>query len=234
MTAPMRRAPRSMRQGAAAGLHRTPLLGRVDRCGHILTPIRRRNRCHWLVLPWVALGLLQGVGSAQTLRGSAASLDRQTAQAERHDFTYLSGTRQLRRFVNAGLLVAIGGNRDYTLHAVSFPVARPQVRLFIERLAAQVSPGVYRATGGDQPDPSAIAPTPQCLRVVRPSDRDGYRPSSSRRDLPAVAGAHAPLFGVPRGARSDGRTPPAALSRRPFPRPIRGVCRPPVQRAGNR
>lgn len=137
MPAPMRRAPRSMRQGAAAGLHRTPLLGRVDRCGHILTPIRRRNRCHWLVLPWVALGLLQGVASAQTLRGSAASLDRQTAQAERHDFTYLSGTRQLRRFVNAGMLVAIGGNRDYTLHAVSFPVARPEVRLFIERLAAQ-------------------------------------------------------------------------------------------------
>ncbi len=89
----------------------------------------------------LAVGLLlggaRGVVSAQSLRGSAASLDRQVAQARRHDFTHLASARELRRFVDAGLLVHVAGNRDYTLVDVSFPFARPEARLFIERLSAQ-------------------------------------------------------------------------------------------------
>ena len=89
----------------------------------------------------LAVGLLlggaQGGVSAQSLRGSAASLDRQVAQARQHDFTHLESARQLRRFVDAGLLVHVAGNRDYTLVDVSFPFARPEARLFIERLSAQ-------------------------------------------------------------------------------------------------
>ena len=97
----------------------------------------RRRRC---LTPLLAAGLLlggvQGI-SAQSLRGSSASLDRQVAQARRHDFTHLTGPAQLRRFVDAGLLVHVAGNRDYTLVDVSFPFARPEVRLFIERLSSQ-------------------------------------------------------------------------------------------------
>ena len=93
----------------------------------------------------MVFGLLHGGASAQSLRGSASSLDLQTAQAARHDFTYLPGTAQLRRFVDAGLLVSVGGNRDYTLKDVSFPFARPAAKLFIERLAGQ-----YRRACGER------------------------------------------------------------------------------------
>ncbi len=90
------------------------------------------------------LGGVQGL-SAQSLRGSRASLDRQVAEARRHDFTHLTGAAQVRRFVDAGLLVHVAGNRDYTLVDVSFPFARPEVRLFIERLASQ-----YREACGER------------------------------------------------------------------------------------
>ena len=88
----------------------------------------------------LAAGLLLGGvhgGAAQSLRGSSASLDRQVDQSRRHDFTHMAGPAQLRRFVDAGLLVHLPGNRDYTLVDVSFPFARPEVRLFVERLASQ-------------------------------------------------------------------------------------------------
>jgi LysM repeat protein len=74
---------------------------------------------------------------AQTLRGSAASLDRQNAQARAHSFTYLGTPEQVRRFVAEGYLVPVVSNGDFDVHQVSFPYARPEVRLFLERLAAQ-------------------------------------------------------------------------------------------------
>ena len=97
---------------------------------------RRRRSLTPLLAAGLLLGAAQGV-SAQSLRGSSASLDRQVAQARQHDFTRLTGAAQLRRFVDAGLLVHLSGNRDYTLVDVSFPFARPEVRLFIERLSSQ-------------------------------------------------------------------------------------------------
>ena len=107
----------------------------------------RRGELTARVSPWrrslfllLAAGLLLGgvqTGAAQSLRGSSASLDRQVAQARQHDFTHLTGPAQVRRFVDAGLLVHLPGNRDYTLVDVSFPFARPEVRLFIERLSSQ-------------------------------------------------------------------------------------------------
>jgi len=90
-----------------------------------------------LILLCVLLGFGSAVVAGQSLRGSAASLDAQTSQAERHDFTYLRGTVQVRQFVDAGILVAVDGNHDYTLKDVSFPFGRPEVKLFIERLSGQ-------------------------------------------------------------------------------------------------
>jgi hypothetical protein len=89
-------------------------------------------------------GPLNRAASAQSLRGSVASLDLQSIQADRHDFTYLPGTVELKRFVDAGILVPVSGNRDYRLKDVSFPFARTEVRLFIERLAGQ-----YRLACGE-------------------------------------------------------------------------------------
>ena len=75
--------------------------------------------------------------SAQSLRGSPSSLDRQNRQARQHDFTFLRRASQLERFVDAGLLVPLEDDTHYRLHDVSFNVARPEVKLFIERLSKQ-------------------------------------------------------------------------------------------------
>lgn len=74
---------------------------------------------------------------AQSLRGSPASLDRQNREARQHDFTFLRRPGQLERFVDAGLLVPLEERGPYLLHDVSFNVARPEVKLFVERLSRQ-------------------------------------------------------------------------------------------------
>ena len=92
---------------------------------------------HLAVVLAVAGVLCGAVASAQSLRGSSSSLDRQVSAAKRHDYTFLSDPGQLRRFVQSGILVPVDENQDYRLKDVSFPFTRPAVRLFIERLAAQ-------------------------------------------------------------------------------------------------
>jgi LysM repeat protein len=83
--------------------------------------------------------------SAQSLGGSPASLDRQAAQARAHDFSYLETGSRVRTFVDAGYLVAVRANRDFEFYAVSFPYARREVALFIERLSSQ-----YRTACGEK------------------------------------------------------------------------------------
>lgn len=82
---------------------------------------------------------------AQNLRGSAASLDRQNAQAQAHNFTYLATPADVYRYVELGYLVPVPANADMEVHNVSFPYARPEVRLFLERLSSQ-----YRAACGER------------------------------------------------------------------------------------
>ncbi len=82
---------------------------------------------------------------AQSLRGSGASLDRQNRQAAQHDFSRLRDANQVQRFVDAGLLVPVSDAADNWLKAVSFPVARPAVKLLIQRLGSQ-----YRAACGER------------------------------------------------------------------------------------
>ena len=130
-----------------------------------------------LLLVWPAPS-----AEAQSLRGSATSLDRQNAQAFRHDFTFLRTPSQLERFVRAGLLVPVRDTQDYWLKQVSFPYTRPEVRLFIGRLAAQ-----YRRACGErlvvtsltrpyshQPrnaSPRSVHPTGMALDLRRPANR---------------------------------------------------------------
>jgi len=82
---------------------------------------------------------------AQDLRGSRASMDLQERQAVAHDFTYLRNADQVRRFVANGFLVPLRGNADYEIHGVSFPYARPEVQLFVQRLSSQ-----YRSACGEK------------------------------------------------------------------------------------
>ena len=95
----------------------------------------------------LALALLAGAlpAHAQSLRGSGASLDRQNRVAREHDFTFLRTASQVRTFGERGWLVRVAPNRDFSLHAVSFPYARPEVATFVERLASQ-----YRQACGEK------------------------------------------------------------------------------------
>jgi hypothetical protein len=125
---------------------------------------------------WGAGLVLAGVlvfgppASAQSLRGSASSLDQQNRQALRHDFTYLTRRHDVARFVDAGLLVPVEGNAHYKLTDVAFRVARPEVRLFVERLAAQ-----YHRTCGTRlvvtslTRPKAYQPSNASARSVHPT-----------------------------------------------------------------
>jgi hypothetical protein len=106
----------------------------------------------------------------QSLRGSPASLDRQNQQASSHDFTFLSRRQDVARFVGAGLLVPLEGSSHYELTNVSFKVARPEVRLFVERLSSQY----VRACGSplvvtSLTRPKALQPRNASTRSVHPT-----------------------------------------------------------------
>jgi hypothetical protein len=90
----------------------------------------------------VALSLIPSLAAAQ-LRGSYASVARQHRVAERNDFTFLRTAADVRRFVDAARLKRVTSGKHVVVKNVAFPFARPQVKLFIERLAAQF----HAATG---------------------------------------------------------------------------------------
>ena len=75
--------------------------------------------------------------ASASLRGGSSSMARQRRAAAQHEFTFLRNPNQVRRFVQKGFLVPVPGNRNYELAGVSFPYARPEVKLFVERLSSQ-------------------------------------------------------------------------------------------------
>ncbi|HEX6903400.1 MAG TPA: DUF5715 family protein [Thermoanaerobaculia bacterium] len=85
--------------------------------------------------------------TAQSLLGSRSSMLRQNEAAREHDYSYLRTSSDVYRFVDRGLLVKLRGNSDYALASgyVSFPYARPEVKLFVERLSDQ-----YREACGEK------------------------------------------------------------------------------------
>ena len=197
---------------------------------------RVRQRTSWAPPSWrrsvtallalgLSLGAAQGGTSAQSLRGSASSLDRQVAQARRHDFTHLTNARQLRRFVDAGLLVRVAGNRDYTLVDVSFPFARPEARLFIERLSAQ-----YRRACGERLVVTSLT-RPRSHQPRNASDRSVH-PTGMAIDLRRPAGrCRAWLEGVLLSLEAEGVIEATAERRPPhyhvavFPKPYAAYVR---------
>lgn len=78
------------------------------------------------------------------LTGSRASLDRQFAVARRNDFTLLESAADVRRFVARRLLVPVRDSRDLRVRGAAFPVARVEVRTFLQRLSSQ-----YRGACGE-------------------------------------------------------------------------------------
>lgn len=91
----------------------------------------------------LALASFSSPVEGQSLRGSRASMDLQNRIAQQHDYTYIDTADRVRFFAEKGWLVRVEPNRDFALHAVSFPYARPEVAMFVTRLASQY----HRACG---------------------------------------------------------------------------------------
>ncbi|HSL71131.1 MAG TPA: DUF5715 family protein [Longimicrobiales bacterium] len=82
--------------------------------------------------------LPRGISASEgSLRGSRASMQRQNRIARANDYSFLRTTRQVNEFVRAGRLVELPGNPDYQLDGPSLPYGRPEVKLFVEQLAAE-------------------------------------------------------------------------------------------------
>lgn len=89
--------------------------------------------------------MLASAAAPESLRGSRRAMDEQVRVARAHDYTYIRDVAQLRRFVDRGWLMRVSDGRNHRLAGVSFPYARPEVVLFIERLSAQ-----YRNACGER------------------------------------------------------------------------------------
>jgi LysM repeat protein len=83
-----------------------------------------------------ALGLVPAL-SAQSLRGSSASVERMYVRAQENDLTFHRTATALRGAVGEGSLVRLTGNEDFLLQRVSYPFVIPATRAWVEAFAPQ-------------------------------------------------------------------------------------------------
>jgi LysM repeat protein len=74
---------------------------------------------------------------AQTLKGSRESMQRQHQEALKYGYSFLKTPGAVVDFVNQGHLVKINANANIELHDVSYPYARTEVKMFVDRLSGQ-------------------------------------------------------------------------------------------------
>ncbi len=74
---------------------------------------------------------------AQTLMGSRATMERQNMAAVNYGYSFMQTSNEVMKHVEQGHLVKVGATRHMDLHQVSFPYARAQVKLFLDRLSSQ-------------------------------------------------------------------------------------------------
>jgi LysM repeat protein len=103
-------------------------------------------------------------GHAQTLKGSRASMERQNQIAIKQGYTFVKTSKVVNGLVDAGDLVEVRNSRDFELHDVSYPYARPAVKAFIERLSSN-----YRVACGEKLTVTSL---------TRPIDRQPANASS--------------------------------------------------------
>jgi len=91
----------------------------------------------------LALLVLPGDGTAinATLRGSRSSMERQNRVAEAMDYTFARTAEQILSLVEQERLVEIVESEDLAIEGASYPYARPEMKLFVDRLAAQYRRG---------------------------------------------------------------------------------------------
>ncbi|HWV56478.1 MAG TPA: DUF5715 family protein [Longimicrobiales bacterium] len=108
------------------------------------------HRIGMIALACAAICATAGVADARdvraSLRGSAPGMVQQNRVAKEHGYDFYGTATEIEQAVEAGDLVEVTGNDDYEVAGfVQFPYARPEVLLFVERLAGQ-----YRAACGQK------------------------------------------------------------------------------------
>lgn len=100
-----------------------------------------------LALTGVFALAIAGSLSAQTaLKGSRVAMRKQNSAAHDLDYTFLQTSRDVKRFVESGLLVPVKATSSLRLsEGVSFPYTRPAVKTFTQRLAGQ-----YKSACGER------------------------------------------------------------------------------------
>jgi hypothetical protein len=93
----------------------------------------------------LAFAIAMPTVAAAQLKGSESSVVRQHRVAKRNGYAFLRNPAQVREFVREDRLERVTSNRNVLVDGVSFPYARPAVKLFVERLGAQ-----YRAATGER------------------------------------------------------------------------------------
>lgn len=97
-------------------------------------------------LAFLALGLARPSAlSAQSLRGSPASVDRMYRHAVGRGLHFFESDAGVREALRDGVFVRLTGNSDYRLGNVSYAYVLPSTRAFVHRLAAD-----YHATCGER------------------------------------------------------------------------------------
>ncbi len=84
-----------------------------------------------------------GRAEASDLYGSRLSMEKQHSVAVELDYSFAETASQVESDVASGELEPVAPNADFEMVGVSFPYAQPEVRQFIERLAAEY----HAATG---------------------------------------------------------------------------------------
>lgn len=81
-----------------------------------------------------------------SLTPTRPALLKQVYAARDHDYSYLRDSQEVLEFARKGYLVELRGNRDYVVkYDVDLPYARPEIKIFLERLSAQ-----YREACGEK------------------------------------------------------------------------------------
>lgn len=102
---------------------------------------------------------------AQTLKGSRSSMDRQYQAALAYGYSFIKTSNSITDFITTGELLRVQPTSNLTLHDVSYPYARTEVKLFLERLSAQ-----YKSACGEKLTVTSLA---------RPLDRQPANAASN-------------------------------------------------------
>ncbi len=93
---------------------------------------------HVIIMTFGLAFLLCGsLVQAQTLMGSAASMEKQYQLARTYGFNFINSGNEVQRNVNSRQLVRVNADRYMDLHAVSYPYAVAETKMFLSRLSAQ-------------------------------------------------------------------------------------------------